>query len=93
MSKFIETPEGWHILTKDLEEQLTDIGCSVIQMKQKFAELRVYYRPVNKQADLLIERCNEICVVTCEICGKPGTSINDGGLLRIACEEHIGVFS
>lgn len=88
MSKYLETPDGWQVLTQVLEEQLVDMGCTVIQMKEKFAELRVYYRPNSQQADQLIDRCNKKCITKCQTCGEPATAISKGGWIRIACKVH-----
>ena len=88
MSKYLETPDGWQSITQVLEEQLVDMGCTIVQMKEKFAELRVYYRPASQQAEQLIARSNKKCVTTCQVCGNPGTAVSKGGWIRIVCKAH-----
>ena len=55
----------WTLVLMKLEQDLLDLGCQVLQMKEKFGELRVYYRhhdsDVCDKANELIEKAIKDC--------------------------------
>ena len=59
----------------------------LLQVKQKFGELRVYLRgdDVVRQ---LAEEATKASRTTCEECGKPGT-LRWGPRVRTRCPEHL----
>jgi hypothetical protein len=60
-------------------------GFAVLQVKEKFGTLR-FYCPGSDAIDKYVRLAHRLSVVTCEDCGKPGTS-NDSGWIRTQCEE------
>lgn len=94
----VECNKGWYdILTpifdyveeynKDKEE---DAQIKFLQIKEKFAGLRVYTNFVTKELDKLIEEAEEKSYETCEDCGSTtdvGTRLN--GWLTTMCLECV----
>jgi hypothetical protein len=59
------------------------------QVKEKFGTLRFYYTGGDDYISGLVSMAESMSGVTCEICGKPGTSTS-GGWIKTACVEHGG---
>jgi hypothetical protein len=97
--------EGWLDLIDDglskIEEYLRSVGCldgsRVVQIKEKFGELRVYVRPLDGHewseaiamglADIRDEITNRSATI-CEICGEPGQIEVVGHYHQALCPEH-----
>jgi len=60
------------------------------QVKEKFGTLRFYYSGGDDYISGLVSMAESMSGVTCETCGKPGTSTG-GGWIKTVCEEHGGV--
>jgi hypothetical protein len=60
------------------------------QVKEKFGTLRFYYTGGDDYIRGLVAMAESMSGVTCEECGKPGTSTG-GGWIRTVCIEHGGV--
>ena len=73
---FREIPESIHQVTLD-------------QVKEKFGTLRFYYSGGDDYISGLVSMAESMSGVTCETCGKPGTSTG-GGWIKTACVEHGG---
>ena len=59
------------------------------QVKEKFGTLRFYYTGGDDQIYGMVRMAESMSGVTCEECGKPGTSTS-GGWIKTACPEHGG---
>jgi hypothetical protein len=59
------------------------------QVKEKFGTLRFYYSGGDDYISGLVSMAESMSGVTCEECGKPGTSTG-GGWIKTACKEHGG---
>ena len=65
---------------------------SIHQIKQKFAEMRIYYgvqhcsEETMKEIDILVEEANKTACVTCETCGAPAKRVSDGYWLAVLCD-------
>lgn len=57
------------------------------QVKEKFGTLRFYYRGGDDYIDGLVSMAESMSGVTCEECGKPG-STGGKGWISTRCEEH-----
>jgi hypothetical protein len=66
----------------DLVEQLT-----ADQIKEKFGTLRFYTTGGDDYTDGVVRMAEAMSGVTCETCGKPGTT-GGKGWIKTACEEH-----
>ena len=60
------------------------------QVKEKFGTLRFYYTGGDDYIRGLVSMAESMSGVTCEECGKPGTSTG-GGWIKTVCKEHGGV--
>jgi len=61
----------------------------VQQVKEKFGSLRFYYSGGDDYIRGLVSMAESMSEVTCETCGKPGTSTG-GRWIRTLCVEHGG---
>ena len=59
------------------------------QVKEKFGTLRFYYTGGDDYISGLVSMAESMSGVTCETCGKPGTSTG-GSWIKTACVEHGG---
>jgi len=59
------------------------------QVKEKFGTLRFYYSGGDDYIRGLVSMAESMSGVTCEECGKPGTSTG-GGWIKTVCKEHGG---
>ena len=59
------------------------------QVKEKFGTLRFYYSGGDDVIDGMVRMAESMSSVTCEECGKPGTSTG-GGWIKTVCVEHGG---
>ena len=65
-------------------------GCPQVtldQVKEKFGTLRFYYTGGDATIDGMVRMAEAMTGVTCEACGKPGTT-EGPGWIRTLCEEH-----
>lgn len=95
ISKYLESPEGWHGITKLLEETLVAEGVVVHQIKEKFGGLRCYAHYPDSISDTTLEELEWLmgvaeiaCQSTCQICGKQGGEVVVGGWVSVLCDEH-----
>lgn len=93
-----EIPEGWKIgfgkqMCDDLMEALGDYAdkWEIMQMKEKFAEIRIYHTGVPKEiydkVKDVIDKYTDISYNTCCVCGKEATKYSEGWILPY-CDEH-----
>ena len=93
-----ECGDGWFELIKELCEKLKALQLKdfkVIQVKEKFGGLRFYYAINGKpervdEVDRLINEAEGKSCRTCETCGKPGKSEDDGWITTLCpdCREN-----
>ena len=70
-----------------IPETITQV--TLDQVKEKFGTLRFYYSGGDDYIRGLVSMAESMSGVTCETCGKPGTSTG-GGWIKTACKEHGG---
>lgn len=67
--------------------------CDVVQVKEKMGELRIY-SPSSADIVADVQRATFLAgnraLRTCEVCGKPGRPVSDGGWFAVRCPEHQG---
>ncbi|HBO3329397.1 TPA: hypothetical protein ACRNQ3_005951 [Pseudomonas aeruginosa] len=67
------------------------LGLSIHQVKEKFAELRIYHRG----GDDLIQSCfgaaSTIAGSMCDVCSRLGYADSQSGWVAVRCEEHHGL--
>ena len=80
-------PEGWRIafgdnLLKELKEELIKSNCldeyRVLEIKEKYGNLRWYDNISSKDIYNIIHKYEDISARTCIHCGKPATKISTG---------------
>ena len=60
----------------------------IVQVKEKFAQLRVYLNYYYKEIEDLIEEYTEKSVHICELCGETGETRNLHGWYMTLCDKH-----
>lgn len=89
----ISVGQGWNELVLDLCQDIA-AWCKeskiptpkVVQIKEKFGELRFYCDGTDEMTDQFIMAAMEKSAETCERCGAPGY-IRGNGWLRCECDE------
>lgn len=95
----IECDDGWADILYNMLAKLKelDIGFSALQIKEKFATLRVYYRyddskeypdDIGEKLKNIINEAEKASGETCEICGKPGCLRERFGWITTLCDDH-----
>ncbi len=82
---------GWVPIIEELCEKLSKIvpeDFKFVQVKEKFAELRVYTNTHRKEFEDLIYEAVLKSQKTCEICGREGKQESVRGWLKTLCEAH-----
>ncbi|SIF35993.1 hypothetical protein [Mycobacteroides abscessus] len=86
-----DVPPGWVSLMAELDAAIAEVAPDLryIQVKQKFAELRVYTVRGNPKADRLITDAEYRSRTICEVCGEVGAvMVSPHGWYRTLCEPH-----
>ena len=92
----IECGPGWYPLLIELDTDLARIDNDyiIVQIKEKFAELKCYFRTDkgrdvwNKMADR-VKEAYELSARTCELCGQPGERQVSSVLLKTLCPQCV----
>ena len=83
---------GWRPIVEEMLVALKDLPITIVQIKEKFGQLRVYADGVTYEQATEIAEIIEIATYkarhTCEICGKPGKPVNTN-ILGVRCEAHV----
>ena len=87
--------DGWFEILKELFVQLNTMELpkdfEIIQVKEKFAGLRVYTNGVSDKVDKLIESACQKASTTCEMCGEPGREQQVNGWYKTLCEKCLKI--
>ena len=83
---------GWMHIVEEMLAALKDLPITIVQIKEKFGELRVYADNITDEQATEIAEIIEIAAYkashTCEICGEPGKSVYIN-VLGVRCEAHV----
>ena len=83
---------GWLPIVDEMLVALKDLPITIVQIKEKFGQLRVYADDVTYEQATEIAEIIEIATYkarhTCEICGKPGKPVNTN-ILGVRCDAHV----
>ena len=80
----IETGDGWFKLIDQLSADITALDerdgsqTIAVQVKSKFGGLRFYIEGGTDAVGEVIQKAEALSEKTCELCGEPGTTRNDG---------------
>lgn len=84
----ISIPIGWHRLYANLIEDLEVFGdFAILQAKEKFGGLRVYFGVANDYHFRLLKRYEEIAIHTCQFCGESGELRNINDWMYTICDK------
>ena len=91
----IECGKGWEKIYMPLFEYIEEYNkgkdeehqIRVLQVKEKYGELRFYTNFCTKELSDMIDKAEEESLHTCEICGKPCESIEKHGWIYTMCDE------
>ena len=97
----VETEEGWDNLVMDfiieIDKYIKDNNIedfNILQIKQKFGQLRVYYGATTvsdehfSKLTKILEKYEKLASKTCEKCGKPGSLKTINYWATVRCEKH-----
>jgi len=77
-----------HLKTLDPEVYDSDSDRRLVaQVKEKYGGLRCYMNWEDETMEQLINKAEEECIKTCEICGEPGKP-GDRGWIQTLCDKH-----
>jgi hypothetical protein len=82
----IECGPGWYNLIDYVSSKLENLfqGIEVVQVKEKFGNLRVYLDHYTPEAEKITKFAEDESETTCEVCGKKGILIT-GGWYKVRC--------
>lgn len=89
----IEVGDGWIPLVFELHQQLKSLDPTyeIIQVKEKFGILRVYFRAIDSSKYTEMEKITSVYEahsgIICEFCGGFGKSCNLGGWMKTYCDQ------
>lgn len=93
----IQISDGWFQLLYDLSTQINNEINKLseldrnkyyfVQIKEKFASLRIYMSGTTKNIDNLITAAEEKSQTICEFCGESGKLRDDLGWILTLCEN------
>ncbi|HBO3958495.1 hypothetical protein P3C80_30715 [Pseudomonas aeruginosa] len=92
-----ECGNGWYpavhaalsFASKRNEEK--QLGLCIIQVKEKFGELRIYHRGGDALIEAGLGAASIIAASMCDVCSRLGYADNQGGWLAARCEDHRGL--
>ena len=88
----VEDPEeDWDrvIVPRELREVPKEVPqVSIIQIKEKFGELRFYYSGGDEYIKGIVDLMYSISRYTCEVCGAPGHLSLNRGWYKTLCADH-----
>lgn len=82
-----DMPDGWQNafgmdICIDIENALKEDGlyksAAVLQVKEKFGELRIYITPTSDKVESVLDKYANLSRHTCICCGAPATRISTG---------------
>ena len=91
--------DGWYKIVDEFLKKATKIlnekyEIDIIQIKEKFGSLRIYYDVIDCTEEVilmlrkLVMEAENKSFVTCEVCGKEGKIKNDTGWVSTLCNKH-----
>jgi hypothetical protein len=76
---------GWHSLVDEVYDLVESYGGEIVQLKEKFGQLRVYTTPIPEEAHTKLYGIENKSATICECCGQPSTLQSRGGWLKSIC--------
>jgi hypothetical protein len=86
-------PEGWNQIVWEACESFESLNLpdfEVVQIKEKFAQLRIYVHGETEDVRRIIQVAEAKADRTCQLCGKPGLPRKkQSGWLWTACDDCV----
>jgi hypothetical protein len=86
-------PEGWNQIVWEACEAFEALNLpnfEVIQVKEKFAQLRIYVNGETEEVRRIILAAEDKAAKTCQVCGKPGQPRKkQSGWLWTVCDDCV----
>ena len=92
-----ECNEGWYPIIFEAFDKIQELldgkllkykdNFQVVQVKEKFATLRVYTFWETKEIEDIIKEAQDKALVTCEACGQMGEERERNGWYKVLCNE------
>ena len=80
--------KGWHSIVEEAVEQIESRNGFILQIKEKFAGLRIYTHGGDMEAiDDIVRAAESKAALTCEDCGEPGSVRSIGFVLKTLCSK------
>ena len=86
---------GWSKLVNPLIRTLEDLGCHILQTKEKFGEFRCYWSPPQEMSkdmatvlDYAVRNVERVSTQICIDCGSTPAKLLYDGWIAPMCEEH-----
>lgn len=86
-----EAPSGWRNIINDMCERLSTIEGvpPIVQIKEKFGGLRVYFDTIEPtDAEVIVANAERACEQTCDICGQAGKMLVSRHVWKVVCSDH-----
>ena len=88
-----EHGDGWYNILEDLflniEKLKLPEDFKIVQVKEKFGCLRVYFEPHTEEIDTLVAQAEGKSLLTCEECGETGRlRTQDRSWVKTLCDKH-----
>lgn len=89
-AEIIQVGPGWVPIVAECFNKMFALGWDgiVIQIKEKFGDLRVYISDNSEGMVECIRVAEGQACRTCEVCGEPGKRRTDLSWLKTLCDEH-----
>lgn len=93
---FCECEDGWYPLIREMCREIatsfekTGAPADIVveQVKQKYGELRFYFRSNNPLIQTIVDKYEDRSGEVCEVCGQPGCLRPDLFWTQTLCGEH-----
>lgn len=84
-----ECGNGWYDLIYKLCKDVSEVSpeTKIVQVKEKFGELRFYVNSANNKAYELIDEAERKSREICEVCGSKSKVRNNNGWLSTICDK------
>lgn len=81
---------GWRPVVKAAIEAVERLGGTILQVKEKFGGLRIYYHANGNNSDdmdAIVKNAEFLCSEMCEFCGEPAKPITINGWVKTCCRK------
>lgn len=79
--------KGWHDLIDIAYDYIASNNINVLQVKEKFGQLRIYIGPSNRFTLGFISAIENVSGTICEICGASGSIRSIHGWYKAVCDN------